>query len=169
MVATLVSVGHAACAEESGRKILVNLDEAKVIGLPRGAHQIILGNPLIVSVTPLPNAAAAVLTGKAFGETNLVILDDHGGIVVDATIRVALPANGDVVLQRNGERATYACRADCGLRLQLGDGGEVEQGVAAQARTRNGLATSQAPQSMAPPSTAPQSTGQAPKGGEAAL
>jgi hypothetical protein len=131
---------HGALAGEAGRQISVSIDEAKLISLPKGAHQIILGNPFIVGLTRVPNSPAAVLTGRAFGETNMIVLDDLGAIVVDATIRVVLPSGTDLIVVRGGERSTYGCKSNCELRMQLGDGGGVAQGAAAQIATRNGLA-----------------------------
>ncbi len=140
VVAGSTALHERAWAVEGEQKIVVRLDQAKVIGLPKGPSQIILGNPLIVGVTQLPEGGA-VLTGKAFGETNLIVLDGHGQVVVNTTIRVELPANTDVVAQRGAQRSTYGCGTGCELRMQLGDGGEVAQGAANAIRTRNGLAT----------------------------
>jgi Flp pilus assembly secretin CpaC len=128
-----------AFADEGGR-ITVYVDQAKVVPLAKEANNIILGNPFIVSVTQVPNSSALVLTGKAFGATNIIALDDHGNIILDTTLSVAPPKNGDVVVQRAGGRSTYRCSANCELKMQLGDSSEVAQEAAAQITTRNGLA-----------------------------
>lgn len=128
--------------------ITVYVDQAKVVGLPKEASKIILGNPLIVGVTRVPHTSSLVLTGKAFGATNMIVLDDRGAILLDTTLSVALPKRADVVVQRAGQRSTYRCGVNCELRMQLGDGSEVAQEAAAQIATRNGLAapgTSSAP------------------------
>jgi Flp pilus assembly secretin CpaC len=137
-----------ALADEGGRTITVYVDQAKVVGLPREATKIILGNPSIVGVTQVPNTSSLVLTGKAFGATNLIVLDNRGAILLDTTLSVALPKSVDVVVQRAGQRSTYRCPGNCDLRLQLGDGGEVAQEAATQITTRKGLlvpGTSSAP------------------------
>jgi hypothetical protein len=128
-------------AAEGGQNITVNIDQAKLISLPGGANRIVVGNPFIVGVTKVSNAAAVVLTGKAFGETNMIVLDEGGSIVVNATIRVSPPENADLVVQRGEQRSSYSCAPKCELRMQLGDGGEVAQGAAAEISIRNGLAT----------------------------
>jgi hypothetical protein len=132
-------------ARADGAAILVSLDHAKVINLPAGTRDIILGNPMIVDVTRLPGGEGLVLTGKAFGETNLVALDNQGQIAVDVMIRVALPSGPDLVVQRGQQRSTYSCGAACQPRGQLGDAAEVVQDGMGKVRARNGLATSTEP------------------------
>jgi hypothetical protein len=127
-------------AGEEGRAITVYVDQAKVVGLPKAVGKVVLGNPIIVGVTEVPGAPAIVLTGKAFGATNLVVLDDQGSIILDTAVNVALPKGGDVVVQRAGQRSTYRCGGNCELRMQLGDSGEIAQDAATQITTRNGLA-----------------------------
>jgi hypothetical protein len=143
--AASICLAQGALAGDEWQSITVSIDQAKLLDLPRGADRIVLGNPFVVGMTRVPNAAAVVLTGKAFGETNMIVLDARGSIVVNATIRVALPASTDLIVQRGDQRSTYDCAAKCGLRMQLGDGGEVSQGVAAEITTRNGLAGADKP------------------------
>jgi hypothetical protein len=134
---------HALAAEAPGN-IIVNLDQAKLVSLPKGPHRIILGNPLIVGVTQLQSGGLAILTGKAFGETNMIVIDERGAVELETTIRVALPSGTDLVVQRGQQHASYGCASGCELRMQLGDVGEAAQDSGAQIRARNGLATSDA-------------------------
>jgi hypothetical protein len=136
-------LGRSALAAEAPRTIIVDLDRAKVVSLPRGARQVILGNPIIVGMTQLPDGVTAVLTGKAFGETNLVVLDAKGAIVIDSIIRVEPPSGAGLVVQRGQQRTSYDCASGCELRMQLGDAGEAAQDAGTKIQARNGLATSQ--------------------------
>jgi hypothetical protein len=138
-VLSLTAFGHAALAEGPWT-ITVDLDRAKLVDLPKGLNQIILGNPIIVGITPLPGGGGAVLTGKAFGETNMIVLDDKGAVVLDALIRIGSPSATDLVVQRGQQRASYDCPSGCELRSQLGDVGEAAQDAGTQIQTRNGLA-----------------------------
>ena len=58
--------------------IAVTLDQAKIAQLPRGTATLIVGNPMIADVTMLKNNNAMVITGKGFGQTNLIAIDAGG-------------------------------------------------------------------------------------------
>ena len=55
---------------------------ATLLNLPPHARSIVVGNPAIVRVTPLTDAPA-VLTGTAFGETNVLVLDEAGHVLLE--------------------------------------------------------------------------------------
>ena len=55
--------------------IAVTLDQAKIAKLPAGATTLIIGNPMIADVAMLKNNNSMVITGKGFGQTNLIALD----------------------------------------------------------------------------------------------
>jgi len=133
----LAGAVDAARAGDASRLINVDLDWAKIVTLLKGPIQIILGNPIIVGLTRLPDSGRAVLTGKAFGETNMVVLDGKGAIVTESSIRVAPPAAADLVVQRKQQHSTYACASGCELRSQLGNAGK---DAGAQIGIRDGLA-----------------------------
>ena len=66
----------------------VSLDRAKVFKYPANTETIIVGNPIIADVTMLKNSGRLVLTGKGFGETNLVFLDHDGTVLSESRLRV---------------------------------------------------------------------------------
>jgi Flp pilus assembly secretin CpaC len=63
--------------------IAVTLDQAKIARLPRGAATLIVGNPMIADVTMLKNNNTMVITGKGFGQTNLIAIDAAGSLLED--------------------------------------------------------------------------------------
>src|SRR5579871_3651055 len=75
-----------AAADDS--TIIVKLDIAKLVKVPQKIQTIILGNPIIADVTLLRGGTSMVITGKGFGETNLILVDRSGNIVSNSTIRV---------------------------------------------------------------------------------
>src|SRR4051794_41946024 len=82
LAAAAFAVGIAsAYAEPSDDLITVNIDRAKVIQLPERTATVIVGNPIIADVTMLKRSNRMVLTGKGFGETNLIALDSSGNAI----------------------------------------------------------------------------------------
>ena len=57
--------------------IEVTMNQAKIVKLSRAADTIVIGNPGIADAS-VQDASTVVLTGKGFGVTNLVILDEAG-------------------------------------------------------------------------------------------
>ena len=120
--------------------IAVTLDQAKIARLPRGAATLIVGNPMIADVTMLKNNNTMVITGKGFGQTNLIAIDAAGALIEEQQIEV-LPSKGLVVLQNGSSRMSYVCNPDCMPTVQLGDDDKVFTEAGTQISTRNGYAT----------------------------
>ena len=88
-------------AQESRLELFVN--HAKIIKLAEPASTVIIGNNAIADAT-VKDALTLVLTGRQFGTTNLVILDEDGEPIVDErlvvrkdegdTLRVFSPTEG---------------------------------------------------------------------------
>lgn len=119
---------------------MVVLNQAKVIQLPEGATTVILGNPAIADVTLMRNTKSMILTGKGFGETNLIALDAKGKSVGESLLRVVGPGSG-LVVQRGLERETWDCAPRCQPTLMLGDSTKFASEAAGQIQLRNGATT----------------------------
>jgi Flp pilus assembly secretin CpaC len=119
--------------------IAVTLDQAKLIKLPADVTTIIVGNPMIADVTKLKNNDAMVITGKGFGQTNLIAIDAQGAIVEDKQIQVLRPKTV-LVLQRGDSRVSYACNPECMQTVQLGDDADIFTKAGTQITMRDGLA-----------------------------
>ena len=120
--------------------IAVILDQAKIARLPEGASTLIVGNPMIADVTMLKNNNTMVITGKGFGQTNLIAVDASGSLIEEEQIRV-LPSKTLVVLQSGSSRMSYACNPDCMPTVQLGDDDKIFTEAGTQISTRNGYAS----------------------------
>src|SRR5262249_5931444 len=116
-VAFGASSAHAGPASEV---LSVTLDQAQIAKLPPGTATLIIGNPMIADVTMLKNSGSMVITGKGFGDTNLIAVDSSGAVIEERELRV-LPARSVVVLQSGASRVSYACNPDCMPTVQLGD------------------------------------------------
>jgi hypothetical protein len=140
-IAFLVALGaSAARADTSSDVLAVTLDQAKIAKLPPGTATLIIGNPMIADVTMLKNSGSMVITGKGFGDTNLIAVGSDGSVIEEKQLRV-LPAKTVVILQNGGSRVSYACNPDCMPTVQLGDYTKNFTDAGAQISTRNGYAT----------------------------
>ena len=119
--------------------VTVLADQAKVFRLEEPADTIILGNPSIADVT-VHDRVTIVVTGKSYGTTNLIVLNNESEPVVEEQITVSADNTGYVSLQKNIGRVTYSCNPDCYEVVRLGDTKAYLQDVAATISTRNKLA-----------------------------
>jgi hypothetical protein len=147
-------LGVPANAADASDVIVVQLDQAKLIILPKGERTIVVDNPRIARATDLPDGDRTVVTGLAFGETRMTVLNNHGEVVADSTIRVTEPEDIGVTVYRGEERSTYyGCARLCQPRMQLGDASKQFAGISGQIRSRNDRAMGDA--ALAPPPSKP--------------
>ena len=116
--------------------IVVTMDRAKVMRLPAPADIVIVGNPGIADAL-VQNRMTLVLTGKAVGITNLVVLDAKGNPIADEIINVSKVQEGLVTVQRAGSRFSYACTPHCNTMIETGDNVEHFSVANSQLQIRN--------------------------------
>ncbi|BAB52010.1 mll5591 [Mesorhizobium japonicum MAFF 303099] len=92
--------------------IEVTMNQAKIVKLSRPADTIVVGNPAIADAS-VQDASTIVLTGKGFGVTNLVVLDQEGSPIVDAQVTVVRQAASSVRIYRRAEVQTMSCTPYC--------------------------------------------------------
>ena len=136
------SLSTAMAQTASDPVLAVVLDQAKIVQLPENTATIVLGNPLIVDVTMLQKNQKMVLTGKTFGETNLIALDKTGAPISEAMIRV-VASQKLVTVQRGFERESYQCETRCQPTVVLGDAARHTNDVITQSVARSGAARDQ--------------------------
>jgi hypothetical protein len=147
-MASQLLIFSSADATDAPQAIVVELDHARLISLPKGRHQIVLGDPSIVRVTQLSDGSHAVLTGAAFGETDMAVFDGAGALVMKSTIRVKEPSDIGVTVYRGQERTSYFdCKRLCQPGMQLGDATKAFADISDQIRSIQGQATSPPPNS----------------------
>ncbi|TIM65567.1 MAG: hypothetical protein E5Y58_24510, partial [Mesorhizobium sp.] len=73
---------------------------------------IVVGNPAIADAS-VQDASTIVLTGKGFGVTNLVVLDQEGRPIVDEQITVVRQDASSVRIYRRAEIQTMSCTPYC--------------------------------------------------------
>ncbi|PWB60969.1 MAG: pilus assembly protein CpaC [Bradyrhizobiaceae bacterium] len=112
----LVAARPAAATEA----LAVEVDQASIVKMPEQVATIVIGNPLIADVV-LQGGGTMVVTGKAYGTTNVILLDRAGATLMERLIEVRSPRDNVVFVYRGAERETYSCAPKCERRITLGD------------------------------------------------
>ena len=133
--------GHAAIAASNSVQVLV--DQATLVRLDRPAAEIVVGNPSIADVS-VQSSKLLVVTGKSFGETNLIVMDADGKVVANRQLIVQEPRTGFVTLYRGGTRQTLHCAPHCAPQLVIGDLPDTFSAVANQITTKQSISQSAA-------------------------
>lgn len=140
LVLALVAVGFLGGATARADTVTVSVDQARVMKLPGQVATIVIGNPLIADAT-LQRGGVLIVTGKGYGETNLLALDRSGGVVLNKTVQVLGPEDVNLVYVYKGiERESYSCTPECERRATLGDSPAYFSATIGQIGTRNGQA-----------------------------
>ena len=101
-------VGPALAASNDVVDVLI--DQATLVRLDRPAAEIVVGNPSIADVS-VQSGKVLVVTGKSFGETNLIVMDADGKVFVSRRLIVQEPRAGFVTVYRGRRQADAALRA----------------------------------------------------------
>ena len=109
MALFVLTIGQACASEDP---VIVTVDRAKVFRIKEPASTVIIGNPFIADVS-MHDHFTVVVTGKSYGSTNLVILDDKGEPIIDEVIIVRASEDKIVSVTRNALRQTYTCAPNC--------------------------------------------------------
>jgi Flp pilus assembly secretin CpaC len=129
--------------------VAVVLDQARLLQLPARVATIIIGNPSIADGT-LQSGGFLVVTGKGYGTTNLMALDNRGTVLAEHTITVSAPTTG-LTVYRGADRETLSCAPNCQRTVVPGDAAGVFDAAVNQNGTRNGLAAGTPAAAAAPP------------------
>lgn len=134
-----VSASHAAAADPI---VDVTIDFAKVLKLDRPADTIVIGNPGIADAS-VEDETTVVLTGKAAGTTNLIVLDAEGEEITNATLRVSSNTQQLTTVFYGSKRQTFSCAQTCEQVILVGDEPTVFKNATEQILGRQQFATGQ--------------------------
>src|SRR5262249_28896611 len=112
---------HAQGASETSHDIRVPLDQAVILRLSEPAGGVAIGNPSIAGVS-VQNDHMLFVTGRAYGTTNLVVIDGDGRTIYSGRVTVAADETGVVVVTRGNEMQRLDCAPLCRPRPDIGDG-----------------------------------------------
>jgi hypothetical protein len=106
---------NAAFAEE----LIVKSDETMLIKLRGAPGTIIIGNPSIADATL--EGGNLFVQGKAFGSSNIMVLDGAGNQLANYHITVQMGGDNNVALFSGGPRYSLVCAPLCEAGMQPGD------------------------------------------------
>lgn len=106
-VATLASGGMA-----WAQGMPVRIDQATRVTLSAPARDVFIGNPSVADVTVIDGRNLLVM-GKAYGVTNIVVLDARGRTILDRQIVVSASDDGRISFYRGPDVYNYACSPRC--------------------------------------------------------
>lgn len=114
------SLAPAPVIAAEGAPINVNVNMARILRINAAAATVIIGNPGIADVT-IQDPQTLILTGKSFGQTNLIVLDSAGNPIADTLIEVVQLQAGVVTVYQGQARTSLACAPVCQSVLMMGD------------------------------------------------
>ena len=145
-IMTLALAGFAASALFSVARadIQVEVNFAQLYELPQDVSTIVIGNPAIADVT-IQRSGIAVVTGKAYGTTNMIVLNPAGKVISEQQITVKPRDEGTVTVQRALERETLICppSSTCERTIKVGDAPANFDAATGQASALSNMAGSQ--------------------------
>ncbi|MHA6689895.1 pilus assembly protein N-terminal domain-containing protein [Devosia sp. A449] len=137
LAASLVPATPAIAVE--GAPINVNVNMARILRINAAAATVIIGNPGIADVT-IQDPQTLILTGKSFGQTNLIVLDSAGNPIADTLIEVVQMQAGVVTVYQGQARTSLACAPVCQSVVMMGDDTEFSSQAIASAQLVQQLA-----------------------------
>lgn len=140
LAAALVLSGPSLAQAEGNDGLSVAVDHARILRIPREAGSVIIGNPSIADIT-IHDARTLVLTGRSYGNTNLVVLDGDGEVVLDDTVTVSSNEEKSVRIYRQAARTTFSCSPNCEPKVAIGDTTGTYDAVIDQVRAHDNLST----------------------------
>ncbi len=105
---------------ETTDPVTVKVNMARILRISAPAATVIVGNPAVADVT-IQDPQTLVLTGKSFGQTNLIVLDAQGNPIADTVMEVVSNSANNVTVFSGLKRTTVACAPDCNPTANLGD------------------------------------------------
>lgn len=99
-------------AQDRAGILRVYMNQARILKLDRPVSKVIVGNAQVADAT-VADPKTIVLTGRAFGATNLVLLDAEGNAIADERILVSIDEGNTVRVFRQTDRSVLSCTPNC--------------------------------------------------------
>ena len=140
---TLAGLALAGGVTMASEQMLVEVDRAQLLRLDKPAAAVIIGNPMIADAA-IQDQQTLVITGKSFGSTNLIVLDEDGQELLSRILEVRRGAKSVVTMHRGAAQNSYSCAPVCEPTLRSGDSVDYFEAVRNQIVGRNDTASGQA-------------------------
>lgn len=117
----------------------VRVDQTVTLKLTRPANSVVVGNATVADVS-VHDANTLLVTGKAFGSTNLLVLDRGGNTIYSNQLVVGGEADNELTIQRGAGTYTFSCVDKCRATPMVGDAPEHFQNVMSTVTAKAGPA-----------------------------
>lgn len=115
---TLFFMPAPAVAQGDAISVMVNM--ARILRINSPAATVVVGNPGVADVT-IQDPQTLILTGRSFGATNLIIMDQQGNPIIDTFVEVVQGNNDLVTVYQGASRTSLSCEPVCQPVIMLGD------------------------------------------------
>ena len=126
-----------ASGEATTAPVSVKVNMARILRISSPANTVIIGNPRVADVT-IQDPQTLVLTGKSYGQTNMIVLDAQGNAIADTLIEVVQAQADIVTVYMGASRTTLACAPVCQPTIMLGDNESFSASTAASSAIVSG-------------------------------
>jgi Flp pilus assembly secretin CpaC len=120
VLAAMAFAFAAAPAALAETPFMVKVDQTVAVKLASPANSVVIGNATVADVT-VHDASTLLITGKAYGSTNLVVLDRGGRTIWSTDLAVSGGSDTDLTIVRAGATNTYSCTDKCRGTPAVGD------------------------------------------------
>jgi Flp pilus assembly secretin CpaC len=142
-LAVLCSIGLVAAlaspALADATPVSVKVNMARILRINAPAATVIIGNPGIADVT-IQDPQTLVLTGKSYGQTNLIVLDNMGNPIADTLVEVVQDLANVVTVYLGDKRGSMSCSPVCQSIIMLGDDSNFTAAAVASSSTISSIA-----------------------------
>jgi len=119
----------------------VKVDQTVTLKLSQPANSVVVGNATVADVA-VHDPRTLLVTGKAFGSTNLTVLDRAGNTIYSSALNVGGEEDNGLTIVRSGATYSYSCMDKCRATPMVGDAPnhfqDVMSTVTAKAQTAKG-------------------------------
>lgn len=129
-------------ASLAAQELIIKTDQTQLISVSGTPGAVVIGNPSIADATVHGNKL--FVHGRAYGSTNLIILDENGNQLSALDITVMLGGQNNLQIYKAGARYSYVCAPDCQATLQSGDTPDWFGDISKMDSKKSGAATGKA-------------------------
>ena len=119
--------------------ISVESDKTQMISIATKPGTVVVGNPSIADISL--NGSQVFIHGRAYGNTNIIILDTKGNQLANFDVTVKQSTTNALSLYRGPARSSFACDPVCEANLQTGDDSQFFSSVMGMQTSKSSLAS----------------------------
>jgi Flp pilus assembly secretin CpaC len=138
-ILSALTVLSGAVVPAQAQEMRVALDESRAIETRQPISGIVIGNPSVAGVS-VQNERLLFVTGRSYGQTNVIIVGPNGRPIMERRISVVPDETNVVMVTRGAATARLECNPQCRRRPDLSDDPEAFSKSMEQITTRAGVA-----------------------------